>query len=369
MITIIRKLFHSNTINIPNGVDTAYISNLDGFRGIAILTVIVSHALFSTSLSKWLIGNVGVEIFFVLSGFLITTLLLKEKIKNGKISFKKFYIRRCLRILPGAYLFLSVLVLLNFAFNLKVSLASVLAAAFYVKNLPLNYVGNWSDAHFWTLSIEEQFYLIFPFLLIYSFKNYVRVLIFLILSIPILQFIGYHNIGIFHTNYLLHKATFLLIVLFGNGATSILIGSLLSILMFKGLTPGVNTNKYRFLSLILFIIAMIFRVCFDILPSTYLTSTTFSLAVAFVIFLSISNENDFLGNLLKSKILIKLGVLSYSIYIWQQLFLYQQPWQHLFKYSNSLLFNIPALFIVAYISYHFYEVQFLKLKRKFKVTS
>ena len=369
MIVKIRKLFHSNIINIPNAVDTSYIPNLDGLRGIAILTVIVSHALFNTWLSKYPVGSVGVEIFFVLSGFLITTLLLKEKIKNGKISLKRFYIRRCLRILPVAYLFLSVLVFLNFAFNLKVSLGSVVAAAFYVKNLPLNYVANWSDAHFWTLAIEEQFYLIFPFLLIYSFKNYVRVLIFLVLSIPALQFVGYYNIGIFYTNYLLHKATFLLIVLFGNGATSILICSLLSILMFRGLIAGVNINKYRFLSLSLFIIATIFRLCFDVLPGTYLTSTIFSLAIGLVIFLCVSNENDFLGNILKSKILIQLGLLSYSIYIWQQLFTYQQPWQHSFKYSNSLFFNIPALFIVAYISYHFYEMQFLKLKRKFKVSS
>jgi len=366
MLNKVKTLISSPITYVPESLNKLYFPELDGFRGIAILAVIFSHAVLNKYLGKYAVGNIGVEIFFVLSGFLISTLLLKEKIKNGKVSFKKFYTRRGLRILPVAYLFLGVLIFLNFAFNLKVSFGSLIVSALFIKNLPFNYVGNWFNGHFWTLAIEEQFYLIFPFLLIYSLKNYFRVLVFLVLFIPVLQFVGFHNIGIFYTNYPLHKTTFVLITLFGNGTTAILIGSLLSILMFKGLMPVSNTNNYRFLSLVLFIIAMMFRIGFNILPGTYLTSTIFSLVIAFVIFLCITNDNDFLGKILKSKILIKLGILSYSIYIWQQLFMYQQPWGNSFKYSDSLFLNIPVLFIVAYISYHFYEVRFLKLKNKFK---
>ena len=166
---------------------------------------------------------------------------------------------------------------------------------------------------------------------------------------------------------MIHKSIFLLINLFGNGTTSILIGSLLSILMFNGLLPSKNIKINHFLSFVIFILSIIFRLtCIYFVHSTYATSTIFSITIALVIFLCITNNNDFLSQLLKNKLLIKLGILSYSLYIWQQIFIYLQPWQHSFKYSDSLLLNIPMLFIVAYLSYHFYELPFLRLKERFK---
>ena len=367
MVSKSSNLFSSKIISVPEVLNKSYLPELDGLRGIAIITVIISHAVLNTSLARYLIGDIGVEIFFVLSGFLITTLLLKESLKEGRVSFRNFYIRRALRILPVAYLFLILLVFLNYLFKLNISNGSFLASAFYVKNLHFNSTSDWYSAHFWTLSIEEQFYIIFPLFLIYKLDNYVKVTYFLILVIPILQFLGYNNVGIFYSNYAIHKSIFLLINLFGNGSTSILIGSLLSILMFKGLSLAKNLKINHFLSFVIFIIAIIFRVtCINLVDSTYLTSTIFSIAIALVIFLCLINNGDFLSRLLKNKILVKLGVLSYSLYIWQQIFLYKQPWANSFKYADSLFLNVPALFIVAYLSYHFYELKFLKLKEKFK---
>jgi peptidoglycan/LPS O-acetylase OafA/YrhL len=356
-----------DNIKVPEALNKSYIPELNGLRGIAIITVLLSHIFIDTPLSTFALGNVGVEIFFVLSGFLITTLLFKEKIKNGHISLKKFYIRRFLRIVPVAYLFLIVLLVLNYFFNLKLSYSSFIASAFYVKNFHLHYTSNWFNGHFWTLSVEEQFYIIFPIILVYNFKNYVRLIFIIIFSIPLLQYLGFHNVGVFYSNYLIHKITFLLINLLENGTTSILIGSLLSILMFKEIVPVRKIKIGYYLSFIFLFVAIVFRIiCGGIIQSAYITSLIFSLMIALIIYLTLTNANDFLGKLLKNKWLIHLGILSYSIYIWQQIFLYKQPWEHAFKYSNSLLFNLPALFIVSYLSYNFFELPFLKFKERFK---
>jgi peptidoglycan/LPS O-acetylase OafA/YrhL len=97
------KLF-CNDITVPALLKPAHLPGLDGLRGIAIIIVLLSHIFKGTPYAKSFPGDTGVEIFFVISGFLITSLLLKEKINNGHISLKHFYIRRILRILPLAYL-------------------------------------------------------------------------------------------------------------------------------------------------------------------------------------------------------------------------------------------------------------------------
>jgi len=367
MINKVSNLFNSNFLSVPEVLNKSYIPELDGFRGIAIITVLISHITLNSFFAKYLIGDIGVEIFFVLSGFLITTLLLKERIVQGNVFFRNFYTRRALRILPVAYLFLALLIVLNCLFKLNISVESFLASAFYIKNLHFQYTNDWYSAHFWTLAIEEQFYVIFPLIIIYKTENYINLVYFLILSIPILQYLGYNNIGIFYTNNIIHKSTFLLINLFGNGTTSILIGSLFSILMFNGALPNKKIKINHYLSFVLFIIALIFRMeCVEVLKSTYFTSTIFSIIIALVIFLCLTNSNDFLSRLLKNKLLISLGVLSYSLYIWQQIFLHKQPWATAFKYGDSLWLNVPTLFITSYLSYHFYELRFLKFKEKFK---
>ena len=97
-------------IEIPSSLNNKKFPSLDGLRGISIIFVILSHFIFySEFVAKTNLGVIGVEIFFVISGFLISTLLLKEQIINGGISLRKFYIRRALRILPVVFLFLTTL--------------------------------------------------------------------------------------------------------------------------------------------------------------------------------------------------------------------------------------------------------------------
>ena len=105
---MIRKLFLGLT---PVAISKSHLPSLDGLRGISILLVVISHTFGDKK--PFYNGGFGVSIFFVISGFLITLLLLQEKYTTGSVSLKNFYIRRFLRIFPVAYLYLVVLLVLN----------------------------------------------------------------------------------------------------------------------------------------------------------------------------------------------------------------------------------------------------------------
>lgn len=153
--------------------------DLQGMRAVAVLAVLADH-LFS-----WPSGGfVGVDVFFVLSGFFITGLLIRERTTRGTVSFKGFYIRRVKRILPSALLVLTVTVagssLLFPAIRARDTLVDALYAAVFAANFRFEAVG--ADyfqegqppspiQHYWSLSIEEQFYFVWPVVLVAIFAS------------------------------------------------------------------------------------------------------------------------------------------------------------------------------------------------------
>jgi peptidoglycan/LPS O-acetylase OafA/YrhL len=141
---------------------------LDGWRGIAILLVLFDHIQFAQLHRRyarpWMqTGQHGVIIFFVLSGFLITW-----KLVEAPIDLKHFYIRRFLRLMPAAWTYLAVLLLLHRLTRASfTSLPEVYACVFFYRNM-VNVSGGGLAGHFWSLSLEEQFYLVWPCLLLLS---------------------------------------------------------------------------------------------------------------------------------------------------------------------------------------------------------
>jgi peptidoglycan/LPS O-acetylase OafA/YrhL len=138
---------------------------LDGLRGFAILLVLADHSGIGIARSA---GLLGVTIFFVLSGFLITTLLLEERARHGRMSLRRFYWRRALRLLPALVVLLGVVVvLMSVAGRTDEIAGDVIPALFYFMNWT-TVAGNNPGllSHTWSLSIEEQFYLVWPVLLI-----------------------------------------------------------------------------------------------------------------------------------------------------------------------------------------------------------
>ncbi|MGH9888077.1 MAG: acyltransferase family protein, partial [bacterium] len=109
-------------------------------------------------------GDIGVRAFFVLSGFLITTLLLRERARDGTISLRGFYLRRALRIFPAFYAYLAVLIVLRAAGTIAPSNSDLAFAGTYTMNFHAERA--WQVGHLWSLSVEEQFYLAWPLTLI-----------------------------------------------------------------------------------------------------------------------------------------------------------------------------------------------------------
>jgi peptidoglycan/LPS O-acetylase OafA/YrhL len=144
------------------------IPSLDGLRAFSLLLVLLSHLVGTDNflLERGTLaeygdfGYLGVRVFFVISGFLITSLLLDEHRRSETISLKGFYIRRAFRIFPAFYVYLLAVVVLEAAGQVHLRDGDVLHAATYTTNY--HYARSWHLGHIWSLSVEEQFYLLWP---------------------------------------------------------------------------------------------------------------------------------------------------------------------------------------------------------------
>jgi len=160
---------------------------LDGVRGIAILLVLVGHSLsLRHDAESMLIGRLGVVVFFVLSGYLITSRLLMEEERQGAISIKKFYRRRALRIFPAFYVFWIVCIVAAMARHVSVPWGEALAPFFYMGDyysaLHASHVGQIMGVT-WSLGVEEKFYLLWPAMFAFLHRNPVKLFRFALASI------------------------------------------------------------------------------------------------------------------------------------------------------------------------------------------
>jgi peptidoglycan/LPS O-acetylase OafA/YrhL len=186
---------------------TGYIRGLDGLRAIAILWVMLGHVL---PASKWNVttnyhkvfellasaGWVGVQLFFVISGFLITKILLGGKGQEKQLS--NFYMRRSLRIFPVYYFTLFVLFialpLMGFTLSwLSAETENQLWFWVYLNNWIRPFIDNKGFSHLWSLAIEEQYYLVWPFIVIFLDKKWlIRICLGMIISAPIFRFLLFY---------------------------------------------------------------------------------------------------------------------------------------------------------------------------------
>lgn len=361
-----KEKLSADITSIPEVLQRNYLFSLNGIRGIAIILVVMAHLRLygdgNRYYNYYLIffnGSLGVEFFFVLSGFLITTLCLKEKIVTGNLSLKRFYTRRILRIFPVAYLYLAFILVLNFWLNLKIPAFQFLGAAFYILNF--SYFGKHSAsgllAHYWSLATEEQFYLVFPFLIKKGFKPFVLFIIFLVILLPFVCTI----------QEFWKPANTLILYAFTHVAIKfqgIAVGCFYSILYFKIKSYPEIIGRYKLYGNVLALL-LIFFLKFDFFYSirAVYINLIISILIGYFITSNLKPADDIIFKLLNSRILSWIGILSYSIYIWQQPFTYGDS--SFPTVIGTFPYNAIFILIAACLSYYLFEKRFLKLKTKF----
>jgi len=160
-----------------NSSSIPYQKSLDGIRGLAILLVMLRHQQITT------FGWIGVQLFFILSGYLITRILISEKEKKIPVwtKLKNFWMRRILRIFPIYYLYLAILLIVWFVFNLSGDfLKGFPFLVTYTYNFYLSQTLDFFHfpvIHLWSLSVEEQFYLFYPFVILFLRPRYLKVVV------------------------------------------------------------------------------------------------------------------------------------------------------------------------------------------------
>ena len=302
-----------------------YKPEIDGLRAIAVLSVVIYHLQFQLNSTQILIGGfIGVDIFFVISGYLISKILLKELAEKNTIFVKSFYIRRARRILPVLFFIILIFFIISYFYSLPPFLKnyakSSLSSIFFVSNFyfllsHINYgniVSNLSPLlHTWTLSVEEQFYIIFPFILLiikrYFSKKILAITIILIF-ISVIFNLSLEIVNTYTDKY--HQYNF---YLFPARAWELLIGTLIAILEIKKKTSLFIDGKY--LPDVGFVI-IILSLFFIKLENSYLVLKMLFPCIGTALIIFFANSESYTVKILSSKLLVSVGLISYSLYLW-----------------------------------------------------
>lgn len=360
---------------------------LDGLRGIAILLVLLFHYNFMVE-----VGWAGVQLFFVLSGFLITSILVREKDQPLDFYLKRFYWRRTLRIFPLYYAYLILIGALYVVAHMPAEyIAYFPYLATYTFNFyPLIHTYSYEDyffMHFWSLSVEEQFYLVWPLVIFLCSRNQLKaVLIGIIIGAPVVRLVlaeimlakGYegHYLGetvyrftlgqwdgfafgalipVFGLKITQQKAarwwliTFLVIIAFGAwNAWAV---------MQEGTGISITSLGYKIASLVNYQYVWSYTL-FDLL---------FFLSIAYVVGYTAANKNVII-KALESNWMVFVGKISYGLYVYHWII-----WMSFNKYVRHY-FSVDIVgfavylvicLIVATASFYLFEKPILSLKDKF----
>jgi peptidoglycan/LPS O-acetylase OafA/YrhL len=335
---------------------------LDGWRGVAILLVLLEHATQYGRFKdqSWThLGTFGVDIFFVLSGFIITTRLIKERAEHGSIDLRGFYIRRAFRILPPIVTYLLALCLLSLFIDLADFHWQELAGSlFFFRNYQFAaHPRGLLTKHFWSLSIEEHFYLFWPALLLFISEK----------RILLVAFVGAVSSAAWRYYELAHDIRFtaalpgLQVCRTDSRLDGLLLGSLVAILLYRDkANPNSRTGDKGGLILI-FLPAILVT----LLASGGGPSFLLYLLIAIIIAYSVTVKKGALAWLLNFAPLVWVGEISYSLYVWQQLFLFHPDGLLPLGRLNAFPFNLACTVVVATCSFYFIERPAIKLGRRF----
>ena len=343
-----------------------YFKNLDALRAFAAIAVIFAHFFDQNKVAKdtalfklFALGNSGVSLFFVLSGFVITRILIQTV--NSDNYFKSFYLRRTLRIFPlyyfalACYYFIPPLIDGSNHFELN---SKQLYYVFYLQNFARTF--NWDSlgpAHFWSLAVEEHFYFLWPaivfFCLKLNLKTLINVSFFIIVLAHLLRVVMSYN------GYEINVFTFTRI-------DQLVFGGLIAVYEKKGFL--IEENKQKFIALI--VIGFLGIVTIELQNSVLLKEvfkhTFFGLLYGgLIMYVVISEKSVFVNQLLQNKLIQYLGKISYGIYVWHVLAISIVNTYFSLNIYFGFILTLFITILISWGSFQIIESPFLKLKSKF----
>jgi len=361
-------------------MNSIYLKGLNGIRAIAALGVLLSHinlalenfnvlnySLFGFNSEgkhlSYILGRHGVTMFFVLSGFLITFLLLKEIDKADKINVKAFYVRRILRIWPLYFLYFGLCILFLYIFQDEIPpVTTLLYYIFFLANIP--FIGGFANhlfAHLWSIAVEEQFYLFWPH--IFKFKDkFLKIIVFLIIFQGIVRVALW---GLFPHSFIATLSSV-------NRFDCMMIGGLGAILIYKNSKIiKIFSQKYAQIIAWLVVFSMVFN--FFRIYASVVEFWIVSLVTVVIIIGQITDKNKVIN--LENKFFNFFGVLSFGIYVYHPLVIYLlEKSSFLLKVENEFyrgiilyLSVIVITTMISWISYNYIESRFLRFKDKFQI--
>ena len=333
------------------------IPSLDGIRAFAIATVILCHIQ-----QRFAFGRIGpppadgVELFFVLSGFLITSLLLKEQETYGSIGLFRFYGRRASRVLPPMMVYLGVVTTVCLATGNVIPWRSILGSALLMSGL-YPHDGSVLTDQLWSLAVEEQFYLIWPILMIWAMRrggNRLAALTCMaLIAVSPLFRVG---ITMLHWHVFAHRQGFIL----PGRMDSLFAGCLaaLCINMPRFEAAYLRLKRFWWVALLFFcVVSPVLRFALGNAYTFTLGYTVESLCAAFFLVWAVRGAHTVVGRILNSKPVVFLGVTSYSLYLYHVLVV--QEWQA--RWGGPFVVLAAAL-LAGFAAFYLVEVPVMRMR-------
>jgi peptidoglycan/LPS O-acetylase OafA/YrhL len=339
-------------IGIPK-VSPHRLPGLDGLRAVSIALVLLAHTEGTVGAPHLGLphqtGLLGVRIFFVISGFLITTLLMAERRRTGRIAVGDFYLRRVFRIFPAFYFFLAVVGVCAAVQLVELHRGDALAAATYTMNYHQG--RSWIVGHLWSLSVEEQFYLLWPAVLVLlGTRRATWFAIAAVAAAPLLR-VGIWSLVPPLRPYVDESFP----TVFDAIATGCVMAAVRGrLIAMPGYRRLMASRLFFLIPLAGLCAGVVSRVSFDLA----LGQTITNVAIALTVDWCVRHPSGAVGRVLEARPLVWIGTLSYSIYLWQQVFLNR----HATAWINVFPLNVALALAVAALSYYAIERPFLQLR-------
>jgi peptidoglycan/LPS O-acetylase OafA/YrhL len=338
--------------------DRHRIPSLDGLRAISIVMVFIAHLAgtarfpLSAGTGNFLgLGELGVHVFFVISGYLITRLLLDELNTHGRVNLAAFYLRRTLRIFPPYYVYLAVVFVSGSLSVLQLAPHDIAHGLTYTSNYYPE--RSWFLGHTWSLSVEEQFYLLWPALLMLAGRRRaILIAAWTVVLVPLVR-LGSWELMRWASDGIGHR--------FETVADAIAVGCVLA-----GIRPWLHRSAVymRALASPWFVAVPLIVVAANLLhdhPVAYFLGGLFltNVGAAACLDRCVTFASGRVGRFLNARPMVFVGSISYSLYLWQQLFLNRSSANAMSTFPLNLALAVCA----ALASYHVVERPSLQLRR------